>query len=218
MKRFLIVFLVLLFCVPGAFARKKSKKSGVIDDNVYTDAQYDFKVTILENWEAKLQKPKKMHRLELTQKDHEIPPELMQFPSMAMVPALNFHIGEVDMPPAVFVDSLISNSYSSDMKKDVYKDLLALEENVTFDGLKTTRKDRIEIDGKEACQWQGTVHYTKKLGMGDTIPRIYSVGMITIKNGDLMMTCMVECENMFFADIFTEVLEIVKSVKWPDAK
>jgi len=111
MKRLLIVFLALLICVPSVLARKKSKKSGVIENNVYTDAKYNFQVTILENWEAKLQKPKKMHRLELTQKNHEIPPELMQFPSMAMVPVLNFHIGEVDMPPAVYVDSLVSKSY-----------------------------------------------------------------------------------------------------------
>ena len=78
------------------------------------------------------------------------------------------------------------------------KDLLALEENVSFDGLKTTQKDLIKIDEKETCQWQGTVNYTKKLGMGDTIPRVYSVGIVAIKKGDLMMTCLMECENMYF--------------------
>lgn len=216
MKRFLIILLALLVCIPSVYARKKSKKSGVIEDNIYTDAEYDFTIKILENWEAKLQKPKKMIRLALTQQDHEIPPELMQFPSMAMVPTLNIHIGEVDMPPAVYVDSLVSNTYSSDVKKDVMKDLLALEENVSFDGLKTTQKDRIEIDEKEACQWQGSVNYTKKLGMGDTIPRVYSVGIVALKKGDLMLTCLIETESMFFTDIFKEVLEMVHTIEWSE--
>jgi len=216
MKRLLIIFLALLICTPAAFARKKSKKSGVIKDNVYTDAKYGFKITLLDNWKPELQKPKKMLRLELTQDDHEIPPELMQFPSMAFVPTLIFHVGEVDMPPGVFVDSLVSLTYSSDVKNDALKDLTSLEEKITYDGLKTTQKNIIKIDGKEACQWQGTVNYTKTLGMDDTIPRIYSVGIVTIKNGNLMLTCMLECENMFFTDIFTETLKMVKSVEWPD--
>ena len=63
MKRFLIILLALLVCIPSVYARKKSKKSGVIEDNIYTDAEYDFTIKILENWEAKLQKPKKMIRL-----------------------------------------------------------------------------------------------------------------------------------------------------------
>ena len=217
MRRLLIVLLAILICVPTAFARKKSKKSGDIENNVYTDAAYDFQITILENWKPELQKPDKELRLVLTQQQPEIPPELMQFPGMARVPALNIHIDEVEFTPAVYVDSLISSAYSSKVKKEVLRDLQPLEENLSFEGLKTVAKDFIEIDGQEAIQWQGTVHYLKKLGMGETIPRAYSVGIIAVKKDNLMLTCLLSCESMFFPKIFKEVLEMAHSVKWQAA-
>ncbi|PKK85071.1 MAG: hypothetical protein CVT49_00590 [candidate division Zixibacteria bacterium HGW-Zixibacteria-1] len=216
MKRLLIILLAILICVPSVFARKKSKKSGDLENNVYTDAAYDFQITCLGNWKPELQKPDKELRLVLTQQQYEIPPELMQYPAMARIPILNIHVDEVEFTPAVYVDSLIRNSYSSKVKKEVLKDLQPLEENLSLEGLKTVAKDFIKVDDYEASQWQGTVHYLKKLGMGETIPRTYSVGIVAIKKDNLMMTCLLSCESVFFPKIFKEVLEMVKTIKWQD--
>ncbi|UCD17738.1 MAG: hypothetical protein JSV44_02215 [Candidatus Zixiibacteriota bacterium] len=216
MKRFLIVCLALLACFGTVSARKKSPKSGKIENNVYTDSKYNFQLTLLENWEAKLQKPKKKLRLVLTQNDHEIPGELMQFPSMAKVPGLDIYIVKVPFTPAAFVDSLVSNSYKSKIKKEVLKDLIALEETVVFDGLTTEKKRGVKIDNKQAFQWEGVSHYTKKLGMGETIPRTYAVALTAIKNGDNMMVFVLECERTFFHKIIKEVTAMIESLKWPE--
>nr|MBN2278090.1 hypothetical protein [candidate division Zixibacteria bacterium] len=214
MKRLLIIGLVLLICMPTAFARKKIKKSGEIENNVYTDSQYDFTLTLLENWKPELQKPDNDVRLILNQQNHEIPPDLMQFPALAKVPELVILVGKVPMPPAAFADSLASDSYKSDVKKELLKDMIALEENVSFQGLKTTAKKLIEIDGREAVQWEGVANYIKNLGMGETISRTYAVGMVAVQKNKETIIFMLECERSFFVSVFGEVLTMSQSLKW----
>ncbi|MBN2226964.1 MAG: hypothetical protein JW763_06335 [candidate division Zixibacteria bacterium] len=218
MKRLLVFGLIILICLPSAFARKKRPKSGDIDKNVYTDAEYDFKLTLLENWEPELQKPDKKIRLVLQQKDHEIPGELMAYPGLAKVPTLEFYIVEEPMLPGALVDSIASNSYKSDNKKEILSILLQLEENLFFDGLNRENKSSLEIDGKKAARWDGGSHFTKKLGMDETIPRTYGVGMIAVKNGKYTLFCLLDCEKAFYNDLMKEVLTMVESLKWPELK
>jgi len=218
MKRLLIVSLVILICLPSAFARKKRAKSGEIKNNVYTDATYNFKLTILENWEAELQKPKKQCRLVLQQKDHKIPGELMAYPGLAKVPTLEIHIIEESLNPGALVDSIASNSYKSKNKKEILKNILQLEENLYFDGLTRENKKSLEIDGKKAARWDGGSHFTKKISMDETIPRTYGVGMVAINNGELTIVCLLDCEKTFYNELIKEVVTIAESLKWPELK
>ena len=218
MKRLLVFGLVVLVCLPSAFARKKRPQSGDIDKNVYTDAKYGFKLTLLENWEAELQKPDKQLRLVLQQKDHEIPGELMAYPGLAKVPTLEIYVVEESLHPGALVDSIASNSYKSDNKKEMLKTLLQLEENLYFDGLTRENKASLEIDGKKAVRWDGGSHFTKKLGMDETIPRTYGVGMVAINNGTYTFFCLLDCEKTFYNDLIKEVMTIVESLKWPKQK
>jgi len=214
MKRLLIIFLAVLICVPSVFGRRKSKKSGEIDNNVYTDTEYEFKLTLLENWDTELQKPDKEIRLIMNQKDYQIPPDLMPYPTMTKVPELIIMVAEIPFSPPAFVDSVASNTYKSDAKKELLKDMVALEENVSFEGLRKTAKKSIEIDSMEAVQWEGIADYIKDLGMGETIPRTYAVGMIAVKRDKYTIVFMLECERTFFADIFGEVITMAESLKW----
>jgi hypothetical protein len=218
MRRSLIVVLAFLMFLPSAYARKKRPKAGEIVDSVYTDAKYDFQFTITGKWEARPMDPNDDYRLELTQKDYKIPPDLMQYPTLAKVPDLNVYIGKVEMSPPAFVDSVLSDSYKSDIKKDIMKPTQIVEEGVEFNGLRQTAKKIIKIDDKEAVQWEGVAEYTKKLGMGETIPRSYAVGVVGIKNGDYLLIFMLSCERTFFPEVFGEVLTMANSVKWPEKK
>jgi len=215
MKRLIVIVLVLLTCLPALYARRKSPKSGEIKKNVYTDATYDFKFKLLENWDPELRKPDDNIRLVLQQEDHEIPPDLMQYPQMARVPEMEVYITEMDMHPSVFVDSMVSQTYSSDVKNDILGPIKVVEERISFEGLRTLNKRSTMIDSLEAVIWQGTVHFIKDLGMGETIPRTYAVGFIGVKNGDLMLAFMMSCEEMFVGDVFTEVIEMAESLQWP---
>jgi len=218
MKRLIIIILALVICIPTVQARKKSAKSGTIKDNVYTDSEHGFMFTLPENWVPKLQKQKKDLRLILNQKDFEIPPELMPYPTLTEVPELKVLIIEQPYPAQAFVDSIVKYEYSSDAKKEVFKDILALEEKVIFDGLTPDKKMKKKIDEKWGYQWEGSAHFTKKLGMGDEIPRTHAVGIYAVKNGDKTLVFLLTCENTFFNKIFKEITTMVDSTKWPDKK
>ena len=214
MKRLIIFSLAILICLPTAFARRKKKKSGVIENNVYTDAKYDFKLTLLENWDRELQKPDSDFRIVLNQKEHEIPPDLMQFPQLAEVPELKVFSCKQTMDPKVFIDSLVSPTYSTDTKKELFKDLVALKEKVEFTGFKTTQRMSIKIDDKKAAKWEGTTNYINDLGMGETIPRTYAFGIVCVQNGEEMLIFTLSTEQMFFQEVLKEAMTMIESLKW----
>jgi hypothetical protein len=215
MRKLLIFGLIFLICLPSIYARRKRPTSGTVDNNVYTDDKYDFKLTILDNWDPEVQKPDDRVRLVLVQKDHKIPPELMPYPQLAEVPRVEIYVSEVPFSPPAFVDSIMRDTYKSDVKSEIMHRLYALEENVTFDGLKKSRQEPIEIDGKDAIRWEGTAHFTVRQGTHDFTRRSYAVGLFAVKNGDLMMTFTLTCEGMFFPEILEEVKKMVHSLKWP---
>ncbi|MFH2036102.1 MAG: hypothetical protein ABIJ45_06835 [Candidatus Zixiibacteriota bacterium] len=214
MRRLLILILVVLVCLPSVYARKTKAKSGEIENNVYIDSKYDFQLTLLENWKAKLQKPKDICRLILTQEEHAIPPALMQFPLLARTPNLEIYIADEELTPGALVDSLTSNSYKSDLKKQIMHEILILEENISFDKFIKTQKNLIEIDGKRAVQWAGSAESIKDLGMGETDPKSYGVAFIAVKNEKQVIVFALTCENMFLPEIFSEVYKIASSLKW----
>lgn len=214
MKRILIIFLALLICFPTAFARKKKKRSGTIEKNVYTDAAYNFKLTLAENWKRQLQKPKSNFRIVLNQKDYKIPPDLMQYPNLAEVPELKVYMCQESMPPGVYVDSLTSEEYSTKTKKELLQDLLSLKELVIFTGLKKISKSNIKIDGKRAVKWVGTSNYINDLGMGESDPRTFSFAIVCVQNGENMLVFTLSTEVIYFPEILEEAMKMIESLKW----
>jgi hypothetical protein len=200
--------------MPSAFARKKKERSGKIDDNVYTDAKYKFKLTLPENWSAKLQKPDSDFRLILTQNDHEIPPALMPYPHKAMVPEVKVYITETKLDPLEFIDSLVSHTYKSDAKGDILGEIIFLEEGVDYDGLLPDVRKGIEIDEKPAGRWEGHADYTVKQGLTETTKRSYGTGFMTIAKGDKILVFQLSCERRFFPKVFAEVVTMAESLKW----
>ncbi len=214
MKKTLIVILALLVCIPNVMARKKSPKAGTIDNGVYIDSEYDFQFKVPENWKPEYQKPGKNMRLVLNQKNHEIPPELMPFPTMAQVPELEIYHAKTPLSPAVYVDSLVSESYSSDEKKEILKHRYALEQGVDYTGIKPSGREKFKVGELEAYRWHGTMEFSKKLGMGETIPRSYGLVLWTVKKGDEIVVFSLYCEVTFQAKLIKEVTTMVESLQW----
>jgi hypothetical protein len=214
MKRFIVILLAMLICIPNIYARKTRALSGKIENNVYTDSKYGFSIKLLENWERKLQKPKSNLRLDMKQKEHKIPPELENYPNMVQIPRLEIFIFDEKMRPDAYVDSLTSETFKSKSKKEILKEIIVVEENLVFDGFKKAQMDAIRVNDKAAVQWAGSVNFTKKLSMVDSTPRSYGVGFIVVSNGEQIIVFSLYCEQAFLSDIFSEVYKMAESLEW----
>jgi hypothetical protein len=213
-KNLLIVFMALMVATPSILARPKPKRAGEIDNGVYKDKEFDFSFKILDNWKAELQKPGSDMRLDLQQENYKIPPELMPYPGMAQVPNLELYIYKIDMTPGQFIDSLESSTYSSDEKKHILNAVYALEEKVFFTGLERDGKTTFNAGNLEVVKWQGRMNFRKKLGMDDTIPRVYGLAIYAVKHKDEMLTFTLVCEVSFLNDLAKEVEDMVKTLQW----
>ncbi len=213
-KNLLIVLMAVLVTVPALYARPKPKRAGDIEKGVYTDKEYGFSFKILDNWKTELQKPGSDMRLDLQQEDYEIPPELMPYPSMAQVPELEIYVYKSDMTAGQFIDSLESSTYSSDAKKHILNAIYALEEKVFFTGLERDGKQTIDVGDLKVIKWQGKMNFRKKLGMDDTIPRVYGLALYAVKHKDDMLTFTLVCEVSYLNDIVKQVEEMIKTLKW----
>lgn len=214
LKRLLIIGLALLICAPVAEARKKKEKSGELNKGVFSDTEYGYKFNVLDNWKAELMKKDSEFRVVLTQKNHKIPPELMPYPKLARVPTIDVYICEMPFGALEFIDSLASSSYSSKEKKAIMRDIRALEENVIFDGLKTSRRATVKIGDMEAAQWEGTANFTVKQGTFETSKRSFTAGFVVVKNGDYMLSFTITSEGVFFPEIMKEAMTMMESLQW----
>ncbi len=219
MKRLVIVLLAILICVPSIYGRRVRPKSGEIDDGVYKDAKYELKFNIHDNWKADLQKPDSDMRLELAQQDYEIPPELMNMPQKTRIPILQIFMHEVpDKTPAVFIDSITSYTYNSDVKDDLMQDIIVLEERVEYEGLKKTNDYSTKIDSLPAFIWEGTANFSEYSDMTTSFDRSFGVALIAVKHENNMLSFVVSCEGMYLPDIMKEVKAMAESIEWPAEK
>jgi len=213
MYRFFTFAIIVLFIIPNIFAKKKRPKTGEIKSGVYTDTKYDFKLDLPENWNAKTQKPKSNQRLYLSQKDHKIPDDLTTAKKFAKVPEAGVYIDEVTLKLGEFVDSLLSESYESDFKNDIFSKLDVLDENITFDGLRTDNRKSLKINGKSAVQWIGKAKYTFKFG-AEVRTRSYRILCIAVKKDNLMLLLLARCEVQFSTEVFGELIKMSNSLIW----
>jgi hypothetical protein len=73
MRKFLILTVTLVFAffaLGSSFA--KPKKTGKVEKNVYTDSEFGFQITGLDNWKVKNQKNPSLLRVLMTQKNYKV--------------------------------------------------------------------------------------------------------------------------------------------------
>ena len=129
MRRLVLVLLLLTLCLPSAFARRKKAKAGTVDKLTFVDDKYQFSLKLLDNWKYKIGDEEEIVRLTLVQKNYQIPPDYMDAEDYTQVPRIVVWSGETNLSPTAFVDSLLSDSYDSDQKDDIYKEFELINES-----------------------------------------------------------------------------------------
>ena len=156
MKRFLIALLMTAVVFSVVQARGK-KKSGNVEGDTYTDATYPFKVTFNDLWKASTKKADDAVRLILTKKKYDIPPAYTRVPNYTTTPKITVMVDTTSMPLDMFVDSLLSDDYKSDEKKDILTEFPIL-----YGDFQLRRRFKVPVgDGEgEGIQITAQLQYT----------------------------------------------------------
>lgn len=224
MKRLLIILLALILATPLTFARKPRSKSGEVENLVFTDKKHNFQITLLEDWKYSLRKNDDVFRIVLTKKNYDIPADYLDAPDYTMVPRITLWVGEDNMSPFQFIDSLLSDSYKSDNKKQIEKEFDILHDNISEQGdirnkLSTRKKKAMEIDGKKAFLWTGQMIYRKDIAAsassigGKRVNGKYGGAIIVIKAKDQMFAFHLICEWNYFESNLAQLMKVVTSFK-----
>jgi hypothetical protein len=213
MRYLISIILAILIVVPQGYAKKKRSKAGKISDNIYKDIKYNFQFELPENWNRKVQKEKSNLRLILSQKDPKVPDELMMTPDYAMIPSFFIYINESPLDPFEFIDSMVSETYKSKIKDDIYMDLIPDDENIKFNGIKTAKIRKVTLDEKTGINWLGTASFTFESG-SQKKNFTYTTFCISVKKENDLLLFMGQCETQFGEEISGILLKMANSLKW----
>jgi len=222
MRNFILLALLLLLAVPGVDARKRKDKAGKMDGAVYQDKKYGFKLTVHENWKVRIQKNKSRFRLTLTQKKYGTPAHFQKAEDYTEVPRVVIFVDTCSMGIFPFVDSLLSNEYKSDRKKEILKEFEFLNKPEVI----PKGRNRIEVGGVSGLVWQGQSKYTKEIQTsasgvgGERVYGSYGGAIFAAKRKNESMRVLVHlmCEWEYFAPILKEVSTMVTSFQWPEVE
>jgi hypothetical protein len=220
MKRSILLCLVIMLTAATIDAGRKRPKAGQIKDNVYTDNDYGFEITIKDNWKAGVGEPKDLARLVLTQRNYSIPPRYQDAQDYTTVPQMVVCVVKSDMPATAFIDSLTDKNYKSDLKKDVVNNI----EFLTEPDIVPKGKSRIEIAGAKGVIWQGQAKYMKEVqksassSTGERVYGNYGGAVYAFDHNGYLIIIGLICEWDFYDAILPEVDAMVKTMKFTDSK
>ncbi|MDF1545287.1 MAG: hypothetical protein P1R58_09315 [bacterium] len=229
MKKYIILLLSLLIIAPAVGARPRKKKTGVVEDLVYTDTKYDFTMKFNEDWKYSLRNAGDNFRFILVKKNYAIPPAYSEVPQYTMIPRIAVWIDTTSNTPFEFLDSLISPDFKSDQKNELRKEFEILINDISQKGdirekLITRQKRAQNVNGKKAMAWVGKVGYRKEIvkSISDnaviTEPGDYGGYILAIKNGDNICVIHMICEWNYFDTNMSQLGEMINSIDWKDAK
>ena len=194
MRKLLILLLIILFVSPAAFARKPIDKAGKVKDNVYKDKQYKFELTLNDLWKYKISKNKDNYRLVLLKNKYEIPVEYQEAPDYTMIPRINVFTDTTSLSVSAFIDSLLSDEFKSDQKKEILKEFEILQSTggsgMEKEKLLSRKRRNLEIDGKNGFRWTGSVKYRNQVSTsasaagGKPVYGGYGGAIVGVKNGN----------------------------------
>lgn len=154
MKRLLIALLITTLVFSIAEGRKKDK-SGEVDGNTFTDGNYPFKVTFNDAWKYTMKKGDDKIRLILTQKKYDIPDAYNHAPNYTTVPKVTLMVDTTSLQLDMFVDSLLSNAFKSDQKKEIISEFPIL-----FGDYQIRKRYKVPVGEAEGIQVIAQLQYT----------------------------------------------------------
>ncbi len=225
MKKLILACLVLALFAPSLQARKKEKKAGKVKDLVYTDKKYDFSFSIGKGWKYTVQLDKKNFRIVLTQRSYDTPHDYLDTPEYTKVPRIVVYADTSSISALVFLDSLVSGTYSSDQKKEILGEFEIINEQAVEEGTErdktVTRKRRtITIDELSAAVWEGKANYRKYIpkpsdpNIGMRVYGAYGGGIVVAKKDNTIVLFHVISEWDYFANVMQDALTMITTLNW----
>jgi hypothetical protein len=109
--------------------RKKKKKvyTGTYENSVFTDKKYGFQLVISDDWNMKMMQKGNNIRFVAEKKEYSIPPAFIENEYLTTSPMVKVYADTSSLPVRNFLDSLISKSFSSEQKKEIFNSLKIFE-------------------------------------------------------------------------------------------
>lgn len=225
MKRiFIFLMSVLLLAGFTVEAKRKSPKAGKVKDGVYTDSKYKFKMTLPEDWKFKINKKDDPIRVVLIQKNYQIPPDYIDAPDYTYVPRIVAFAGTSDMNVFAFMDSLLSDSYDSDIKGEMMKEFEIFHDS--FEGREEVvprgRKTVTYGDAKGVF-WTAKGRYVKEVSLsssgigGKRVYGDYGGAVVVLQKDDILVAFHVMSEwNFFEQEVLPEAESMISTITFEE--
>ena len=216
MKRIAVFIIVLLMAVPIAFAGRKREMAGTMKDNAFLDSKYGYEIKFHDNWKGtRIGKAEEGTRLVMLQKTYATPTRYNDAKDYTQIPRLVIFADSTSMSPGAFIDSILSQTYKSDAKKEIVKEF----ELLSLPDLKTRSRRTLTIADQTAVIWNAEAKYVKEISPtgSNSAMRVaggYSGSMVAIKNGNVLVFFHLSCEREFFDAIMAEAMTMINGITW----
>ncbi len=211
---------LLLVNLAGA---KKIEKAGKIADGTYIDSEFGFSFEVPDEWDSSIKKDKSAVRIALTKKEYDIPLHFQHVPSYTTIPKITVYADTTSLALNQFIDSLLSDKYSTSQKKNILGEFKILFGD--FQLKKNAKKIVGDLAGwKISGEQKYTVRVTSSGNAGDetsgsfgeydVITDFYGGSVFFAKYGKTIIMMHFICEARYFASMDLEFDDIVKSFKF----
>jgi len=224
MRRLLLLILVLLVCLPAVEARRKKPKAGKVEDGVFKDAANDFSIKIREGWKYKIRAKEDHFRFVLTQSKWEAPPYYQDAKDYTKVPRVVVWADTTTLGIFPFIDSLVSESYRSDQKKEIFREFEIFNSDPSWEPLRQKGRKTKVIGGERGIHWAGQVAYTKNVSLssssdsGKRIKGSYGSTIAGVKKDNKIVLIYMICEWGYYDQIDALVMDMVATLEWTDTE
>lgn len=147
MKRKLTFVLMMVLALSLMGIPLQAKKAGEINEDVYTDAEYNFSFNVPAGWSSKIGKSGKVLRVNLDQTS-AVPPRHFQgdLRDYMQIPTIKVLVDTTSLSVDEFIDNLLDSEFKSKQKKGLMKYLTLISKihevqkrsKVTFADAKAT--------------------------------------------------------------------------------
>lgn len=225
MKKLIIAALAISFLIPSIDARRPKPRAGDVDNNVYTDKTYEFKLTVPDDWKSTVKLEDDNFRLMLVKKNYETPAYYASAPENTYVPRISVYIGEAPMGPFEYIDSLLSHSYGTDQKNEILREFEIMNEGLTGSGtermeISPRSRRALEVNGHLGSLWTAQVNYFRTITLSASaqaarrIQGTWGGAVFAVKNGDQMLMMHMMCEWNFFESNLETFVKVINSLEW----
>jgi len=202
MKRYLIVFLAVLFAFGIASARKKDK-AGRIENGVYNDNVYGFSMVIPDEWDSSIKKEEDPIRLILTKKQYDIPTQFQYAPNYTKAPKVTVLVDTTSMKLDWFVDSLLNDKYGSKQKKKILQNL-----EILYGDYVPKKNSKVSFGSTEGILISGERRYTIQVqragyesDKADVVTDYFGGSVFFAKKGNQLIMIHFICEKRYFSTL-----------------